>query len=112
MKGVFGPVAGEVLAADLEVVEGAIPADLAGAFLRVGPNPKLPVEGGYVSCLVCAAAVFLLCCAERRPLREEAGRRLCRAARSAGLPRGQPPPPPRRRPLHSLLLVSCPAALV
>lgn len=37
----------EVLEQGLEVLEGALPADLAGAYVRTGPNPKLPVEGGY-----------------------------------------------------------------
>lgn len=37
----------QVYQSELEVIEGALPADLSGAFLRNGPNPKLPVEGGY-----------------------------------------------------------------
>lgn len=37
----------QVYQSELEVIEGALPADLSGAFLRNGPNPKLSVEGGY-----------------------------------------------------------------
>lgn len=37
----------QVYQSELEVIDGALPADLSGAFLRNGPNPKLPVEGGY-----------------------------------------------------------------
>lgn len=45
--GHWEPVHTEVHAQDLEVVEGELPADLAGAFVRTGPNPKLTPEGGY-----------------------------------------------------------------
>ncbi len=39
MQGNFAPVANEVTAFDLEV-EGAVPPDLCGLFVRNGPNPK------------------------------------------------------------------------
>ena len=37
----------EIFATDLEVVEGAIPSDLVGEFVRNGPNPKRIPRGGY-----------------------------------------------------------------
>ena len=45
--GNFAPVADELHQMELEVVEGALPAALDGAFLRNGPNPALPATGGY-----------------------------------------------------------------
>lgn len=39
LHGVYAPTTREVTADDLEVVEGEIPADLFGAYLRNGPNP-------------------------------------------------------------------------
>ncbi|KIY93328.1 carotenoid cleavage dioxygenase, partial [Monoraphidium neglectum] len=47
LEGNFAPVAEERFNKDLEVLEGAVPAELEGAFLRVGPNPALPPVGGY-----------------------------------------------------------------
>jgi carotenoid cleavage dioxygenase len=47
LMGHWAPVHTEVLAQDLEVIEGELPADLNGAFVRTGPNPKLTPEGGY-----------------------------------------------------------------
>lgn len=47
MAPAFAPVSEEVFEADLEVVEGCLPPDLSGAYVRTGPNPALPVEGGY-----------------------------------------------------------------
>ena len=46
MSGVFAAVADERDAADL-VVEGEIPDDLRGAYLRNGPNPQFPPLGSY-----------------------------------------------------------------
>ena len=43
----FAPVSEEVWASELEVLEGALPAALAGAFVRVGPNPKYLPGGRY-----------------------------------------------------------------
>lgn len=43
----YAPVSGEVHEAELEVIEGALPPGLSGAYVRTGPNPALPVEGGY-----------------------------------------------------------------
>jgi len=42
----FGPVEMESTVTDLHVT-GSIPADLAGRFLRNGPNPTGEIEGGY-----------------------------------------------------------------
>lgn len=46
LKGNFAPVADEVTAFDLEV-EGAIPPQLRGLYLRNGPNPKGKDEGHW-----------------------------------------------------------------
>jgi carotenoid cleavage dioxygenase-like enzyme len=43
LEGNFGPVTEEVTAFDLPV-EGRIPTDLAGRFLRIGPNPVVPED--------------------------------------------------------------------
>ncbi len=43
LEGPFAPVAEEVTAFDLPV-DGSIPADLNGRFLRIGPNPVLPED--------------------------------------------------------------------
>lgn len=36
MSGPFAPVEGEAYEAEMEVVEGAVPPDLVGAFVRTG----------------------------------------------------------------------------
>ena len=46
LSGVFAPVPDEHDVADL-TVQGAIPADLRGAYLRNGPNPQFPPLGSY-----------------------------------------------------------------
>lgn len=43
----FQPALLQVYQSEVEVIEGSLPADLSGVFLRNGPNPKLPVDGGY-----------------------------------------------------------------
>jgi carotenoid cleavage dioxygenase len=48
LNGIFAPILEEIDADPLEVVEGEIPADLAGAYLRNGPNPRFPPIGSYV----------------------------------------------------------------
>jgi carotenoid cleavage dioxygenase len=47
LTGPFAPVTAEVDVADLPV-EGALPADLDGAYLRNGPNPRFTPLGSYV----------------------------------------------------------------
>lgn len=47
LEGPYAPVAEEIVARDLEVVDGAIPEDLAGTFVRNGANPKFPPKGRY-----------------------------------------------------------------
>ena len=42
LEGNFAPVGDELFEADLDVIEGAIPQDLEGAYVRVGPNPYVP----------------------------------------------------------------------
>ena len=42
--GNFAPVSEEHVAVPVEVVEGAIPDNFAGAFLRNGPNPLRDVQ--------------------------------------------------------------------
>ena len=46
LTGNYGPVDKEVTATDL-VVEGTIPAELQGRYLRTGPNPYRMPEGPY-----------------------------------------------------------------
>ncbi len=46
LTGNYGPVDKEVTATDL-VVEGSIPAELQGRYLRTGPNPYRMPEGPY-----------------------------------------------------------------
>jgi carotenoid cleavage dioxygenase len=47
LTGAFAPVADESTFADPEVIEGAIPADLNGVYLRCGPNPRYAPQGRY-----------------------------------------------------------------
>src|SRR5262245_26196055 len=46
LSGRFAPVHREIEVGDLKV-EGELPADLQGAYLRNGPNPKFPPLGSY-----------------------------------------------------------------
>lgn len=46
LNGNFGPVHEEVTAEDLPI-EGQLPRDLEGMFVRNGPNPQFPPLGGY-----------------------------------------------------------------
>ncbi len=46
LRGCFAPVHREITADDL-AVEGALPPDLTGAYLRNGPNPKFTPLGSY-----------------------------------------------------------------
>lgn len=46
LQGRFAPIHREVTADDL-VVEGTLPTDLTGAYLRNGPNPRFPPLGSY-----------------------------------------------------------------
>lgn len=47
LQGMFAPVLDEVDAGPLEVVAGAVPDDLIGAYLRNGPNPRFTPRGSY-----------------------------------------------------------------
>ncbi|GAB4814752.1 hypothetical protein N2152v2_001798 [Parachlorella kessleri] len=47
LRGNYAPVSDEIFQDQLEVVEGKLPAVLNGAFLRNGPNPAVPMAGGY-----------------------------------------------------------------
>ncbi len=47
LHGPYTPVVSEITAVDLEVLEGEIPDDLYGAYLRNGPNPVLKPRGLY-----------------------------------------------------------------
>jgi carotenoid cleavage dioxygenase-like enzyme len=47
LSGTMAPVNTEVFTMDLKVVEGAIPPDMSGVFLRTGPNPQHQPWGGY-----------------------------------------------------------------
>ncbi len=46
LRGIFEPVVTEV-DGPVEVVQGKIPDDLAGVYLRNGPNPRFPPIGSY-----------------------------------------------------------------
>lgn len=46
LRGNYGPVPDEVTEFDLDV-EGALPTDLNGRYLRIGPNPHAMPEGAY-----------------------------------------------------------------
>ncbi|KAL4443616.1 hypothetical protein ABPG75_011353 [Micractinium tetrahymenae] len=46
LQGAFSPQREEVLQ-EVEVIEGELPPELAGCYLRTGPNPKLDPLGGY-----------------------------------------------------------------
>src|SRR5690348_12700196 len=46
LSGNYGPVAEEVTAFDLPT-DGALPTELDGRYLRIGPNPYAPPEGAY-----------------------------------------------------------------
>ena len=46
LSGRFAPVHREIDARDL-TVEGTLPAELTGAYVRNGPNPKFPPLGSY-----------------------------------------------------------------
>lgn len=39
LEGNFGPVFKEYTATDLPITQGSLPSDLAGEFVRNGPNP-------------------------------------------------------------------------
>ncbi|HET9693255.1 MAG TPA: carotenoid oxygenase family protein [Steroidobacteraceae bacterium] len=47
LHGPYTPVVSEITAVDLEVLQGEIPHDLYGAYLRNGPNPVLKPRGTY-----------------------------------------------------------------
>lgn len=48
LTGAFEPIQTEIAVDDLEVVQGAIPTDLSGTYLRNGPNPRFTPLGAYV----------------------------------------------------------------
>ena len=47
LTGPYAPVADESVLADLPVLNGAIPHDLNGVYLRAGPNPRFAPNGRY-----------------------------------------------------------------
>jgi hypothetical protein len=65
LEGNFAPVDEERYSPALPV-EGALPLELDGAFLRIGPNPALPPVGGYHwfdgDGMVRARCWFFCCC--------------------------------------------------
>ena len=46
LSGVHAPMTGELTLAELRV-EGTIPAELDGSYMRIGPNPHAPDPAGY-----------------------------------------------------------------
>ena len=47
LQGNYSPVQSEIFRTELTVIEGSIPQDLNGAFVRVGPNPYFDPTGRY-----------------------------------------------------------------
>jgi carotenoid cleavage dioxygenase-like enzyme len=47
LEGVFAPVAEEVVVRDLAILEGEVPRDLHGVYVRIGPNPRHAPLGRY-----------------------------------------------------------------
>jgi carotenoid cleavage dioxygenase-like enzyme len=47
LNGVFAPTQSELDEAPVQVIEGALPADLEGTYYRNGPNPRFPPIGSY-----------------------------------------------------------------
>jgi carotenoid cleavage dioxygenase-like enzyme len=47
LNGIFAPIQDEIDAGPLEVVQGVIPRELAGVYLRNGPNCRFPPLGSY-----------------------------------------------------------------
>lgn len=52
IKGVMAPVPYEIFTENLEVVEGTLPKELSGAYMRTGPNPQHKPWGGYHWCVL------------------------------------------------------------
>src|ERR1043166_1408924 len=46
LRGRFAPIHDELDAEDL-VIDGVLPSELTGAYLRNGPNPRFPPMGSY-----------------------------------------------------------------
>ena len=47
LNGIFAPIQDELTDASCEVVQGAIPDDLVGTYVRNGPNPRFAPIGSY-----------------------------------------------------------------
>jgi carotenoid cleavage dioxygenase-like enzyme len=47
LVGSMAPVDTEIFTVDLKVVEGSVPSDMSGVFVRTGPNPQHQPWGGY-----------------------------------------------------------------
>jgi carotenoid cleavage dioxygenase-like enzyme len=47
LSGIFAPIQEEIDIGPLEVVQGAIPRELTGVYLRNGPNCRFPPLGSY-----------------------------------------------------------------
>jgi carotenoid cleavage dioxygenase len=47
LSGIFAPIQEEIDVGSLEVVQGAIPPELTGVYLRNGPNCRFPPLGSY-----------------------------------------------------------------
>jgi len=47
LSGVWAPASEELSTVTLRVVEGAVPLELTGVYVRNGPNPQLPPSGQY-----------------------------------------------------------------
>ncbi len=47
LQGIFAPTSDEADADPVKVLQGQVPTDLSGLYLRNGPNPRFPPIGSY-----------------------------------------------------------------
>ncbi|WP_156448295.1 carotenoid oxygenase family protein [Mycobacterium sp. NAZ190054] len=47
LNGIFAPITDEIDAPRLQVIQGEVPPELSGAYLRNGPNPRFTPIGSY-----------------------------------------------------------------
>jgi|GEM_PF-3234338 carotenoid cleavage dioxygenase-like enzyme len=47
LNGIFAPIQDEIDIGPLEVVQGSLPRELTGIYLRNGPNCRFPALGSY-----------------------------------------------------------------
>jgi carotenoid cleavage dioxygenase-like enzyme len=47
LQGPYAPISDESELIDLPLIQGAIPKDLNGVYMRAGPNPRFAPNGRY-----------------------------------------------------------------